>query len=454
VKFVDGSVEKGVKADVAEAIFKQFEEFAAYGFNKSHAACYALIAYQTAYLKAHWPAAFMAALLNSDCLNIERVQIEVEECRRMGLPVLAPDVNESFTRFAIVKGKFELRFGLLAVKGMGEDVAEYIIQERKAGGSYKDLADFVKRMKHKSFNRRSLEALIRCGALDRFEERNRLYFNIDTLLDYHKQEERETESGQFNLFGAMGSSTQTTLQLKTAPPATQREKLSWEKELLGLYVAAHPFQEYAARLASLHVPIPQLGEKKKEKSVRVAGVIVLSKKIMTKNNEPMIFAKIEDGYGDIELVVFPRVYKENPSLWEADRIVVVSGRVQDKDGELKFLAETGYEVTPDNIDDIENMVKNASGVSALLEVPDEAEGEKVVAQVQTVLLQIRANMPETILLKVREVLEKYPGHYRVFFLVEQASGKQKVLSSYRISFNELISKEIEAVLGADTVRTE
>ncbi len=464
VKFIDGSVKNGVEHDTAAAIFQQFEEFAAYGFNKSHAACYAMIAYQTAYLKSRYPDAFMAALLNSDCQNIDRITIEVEECRRMGMPVLAPDVNESFARFAVVKGQNTLRFGLLAIKGLGEDAADYVIQERKANGPYKDLMDFVRRMNHKSFNRRSLEVFVRSGALDRFGDRNQLYFNIETILEYHRRHAQESSSGQFNLFSMTVNAVEEGLQLRPAPPAVQRECLKWEKELLGLYLSAHPFEEYSGRLSHFCTPIGQVPQKgiemkrQKEKSIRVAGLVTIAKKIATKANEPMVFMRLEDLSGDIEVVVFPRTYKEKPEVWEAEKILVVSGRVQEKDGEWKILAETAYEVTPDNIDMIEESTRG--GVPSIVEEQSDALKKDLANSglrnkpIQAVTLTLRAQLPETILLTLRSVLDKYPGQYNVYFLIENPGGKQKILSSYRIAFNDLIAKEVEGILGADTVRAE
>jgi DNA polymerase-3 subunit alpha len=464
VKFVEGSVGNGVPQAVAEEIFQQFEEFAAYGFNKSHAACYALIAYQTAYLKAHWPECFMAALLNSDCQNIERVAIEVEECRRINLEVLPPDVNESYARFSVVKGTNKLRFGLLAIKGMGEDVAESIIKQRKAGGPYKDLADFAKRITHKSFNRRSLESLIKAGALDRFGERNALFFNIEAILEYHRRINEEANTGQVNLFAMVSNGSPTTpLVLKNAPPATQSEILAWEKELLGLYVSAHPFKEYSDRLAGLFVPTTQLADKTKEKNVRIGGVAITAKKILTKNNEPMVFLKIEDVFGDVEAVVFPRVYRDKPELWVEGKAMVLSGRVQEKDGEPKFLVETGYELTPDNLDEVAKYLNpEAFAAAQRAKWTEEAETTQAPANApdltkpiqQAITLYLRAQLPETILLTLRSVLDKHPGHYKVFFAIDNASGKQKILSSYRVAFDELIAKELEGILGPDTVKTE
>ncbi len=464
VKFIDGSVKNGVERETAAAIFQQFEEFAAYGFNKSHAACYALIAYQTAYLKSRYPDAFMAALLNSDCQNIDRITIEVDECRRMGLPVLSPDVNESFARFSVIKGKNTLRFGLLAIKGLGEDIAEFVIKERKANGSYKDLADFVRRMNHKSFNRRSLEVFIRSGALDRFGDRNQLYFNVETILEYHKRHAQESSSGQFNLFSASDTASNAAIQLRPAPPAVQRDCLKWEKELLGLYLSAHPFDEFSQRLNHFCVPVHQVAQKgpemkrRKEKSIRIAGLVTTAKKIATKANEPMAFLKVEDLTGDIEVVVFPRTYKEKPEVWEADKILVVSGRPQEKDGEWKILAETAYEVTSENIDMIEEATRG--GVVSIVEEESEALKKDLAEtnvrsrQIQAVTLTLRAQLPETILLTLRGILDKYPGQYNVYFAIENPGGKQKILSSYRIAFNDLIAKEVEGILGADTVKAE
>jgi len=448
MKFIDGSVKNGVERRVAEEIFKQFEEFAAYGFNKSLAACYAMIAYQTAYLKAHYPDAFMAALLNSDCQNIDRVTIEVEECRRMGMEVLPPDVNESFKLFSVVKGTKNIRFGLLAIKGLGEDIAQEIYRERKEHGVYKELTDFAKRASSiKSFNRRSLESLIKSGALDRFGDRNKLFFNIETLLEYQKRLAREEVSGQKNLFSVPGNeSTHPLLKLRDAPPASTRDILSWEKELLGLYVSAHPFEEIHEKLKGYLIPISQLKDHKKEKKVRIGGMLTTAKKILTKNNETMAFCKLEDMHDGIEVVVFPRVYNEKPLLWEEDTAVTVFGRVQVRNDELKFIAEGGFEITPDNIDDIlrgtEHEKKNGEDETAKKQ-PEQA-----------VTLYLRAQLPQTVLYKLRTVFDKYPGQYFVYFLVDQSQGQRRILSSYRIAFDELIAKELEAILGTDTVRME
>ncbi len=451
-KFIIGSMKNGVVKDTAEAIFHQFEEFAAYGFNKSHAACYALIAYQTAYLKAHYPACFMAALLNSDCTNIDRITIEVEECQRMGMQVLPPDVNESFGKFSVVKdsvvGVLEagakriptIRFGLLAIKGLGEDVVEQIIAERKKHGAYVDLVDMITRLPGKCINRKSLECLVRSGALDRFGDRNQLLFNLDTILEFHKTSEREAASGQGNFFAL--ANARPVLHLKPAPVAHRRDMLAWEKELLGLYVSEHPFKAYAPRLQSLVLPIATLGEHTREKSVRIAGVLTSVKKILTKNNEAMIFAKLEDLSGSVEVVVFPRVLQETTDVWQADRALLVAGRPQRKEGDMKILATTGFEITDENIEEIiDPMNRNRS-----------REERSAVSAGEAIGIHIRLNLPAAIMDQLRRLLESYPGSHPVHFLLEEATGKRRVETTTRIVFDDEVVARLEEVLGKGTVR--
>ena len=463
-KFIAGSIKNGVEQKVAEAVFTQFEEFAAYGFNKSHAACYAMIAYQTAYLKAHWPECFMAALLNSDSLNMDRVTIEVEECRRMGINVLPPDVNESFAGFSVIKNSVQpsderksgkrgtIRFGLLAIKGLGNDVVEVIIRERKQNGSYVDLADFLSRVKGKYINRKSLESLVRSGALDGFGNRGQLFYNIESMLDYHKQMEREAESGQVNLFASApdpdAGSALIKLALKNAPPVSPQDLLSWEKELLGLYVSEHPFKSYAKRLGSLIIPLSEIGAHLKEKSIRVGGAISTVKKILTKKNEPMAFCRFEDGLTDCEVVVFPRVLKDKPECWQPDKMLVVSGRPSEDGGKFKVLAETAYEITEDNLKDVLGGSYGQEYQSMENEQPVIQGAVETTAMVS---LYVGATLPESAIRQLRVVFDANPGRLPVQFVIEDVGGKRRVTSSARINLTSEVTAQIEAILGPRTV---
>ncbi len=438
-KFVTGSIQNGVERIIAEEIFQQFEEFAAYGFNKSHAACYAMIAYQTAYLKAHYPTCFMAALLNSDSGNLDRITIEVEECRRMGMTVLPPDINESFSRFSVVKLSPVIRFGLLAIKGLGEDVVEIIIDERKRNGLFLSLSDFVQRVPGRALNRKSLECLLRAGALDRFGDRNQLLFNLETILEFHRQHEREVASGQVNLFASAALSP-AELQLRPAPPAHQRELLAWEKEVLGLYVSEHPFKEYMQTLQTLLVPINQLPQHHTAKSVRVGGVVTQVKKILTKQREFMLFVRLEDTTGGVEAVVFPRILQATGVCWEVDTLIIVSGRPQEKDGAMKVLVESAFVVTPENIEEV------ARGSDSSLVT--QAVGE--VTQLG-VVLRVRTQLSETMLQRLQLVFAQHPGTCPIYFLIDDVHGPRKVKTASKLGFSEAVVQELEQVLGPGAV---
>ncbi len=346
IKFVDGAVKNGVRKDIAERVFAFIEPFAGYGFNRSHAACYALIAYQTAYLKAHYPAAFMAALMTSDQAHVDRVAIDVAECRALGIPVLPPDVNESFTDFAVVRDNDteSIRFGLAAIKGVGRDVAETIVAERKSGGAYRDFTDVITRLSlhenGKMINKKSLEALAMVGAFDRFAHRREILYNMPRILAFAKDWLREQQSAQQSLFGdTLGA----TLRLEQTDEAPLSETLRWEKELLGLYVSDHPARVFQDHLRDITRSIGDLDAEHEEETVRIGGVIIAQQKIITKKGQQMLFITVEDTTGAIECLIFPSLYERTADLYTDGAAVVISGRISTKDGDNKLLAD---DVTP------------------------------------------------------------------------------------------------------------
>ncbi|MEI6378486.1 MAG: DNA polymerase III subunit alpha [Candidatus Falkowbacteria bacterium] len=363
-KFIDGCVKNGIDADLAVKIFSFIEPFAGYGFNRSHAACYALVAYQTAYLKHNWPTEFMAALLTADQGDSDRVAIEIEECRSMGIEVRQPDINQSFESFTVVTsgtatnqiaGPDEkvkiIRFGLKAIKNVGEHIAETIIKERKAHGHYADLADFLTVIQDKDLNKKSLDSLIKAGALDAFGERGMMLSNIEPMLSFNKNVHKAEADAQNSLFGGMAEAA-TKMRLTLQPAAKQisnQEKLAWERELLGLYVSEHPFGEFRKALGGLARPLARVKESATDEQVSISGVIISIKKILTKKNESMLFVKIEDGSDSLEILVFPRLYKESQAIWQEGKVVLVSGTVSDKDGEIKILGNAAVLLDPANI---------------------------------------------------------------------------------------------------------
>ncbi|MBU1130487.1 DNA polymerase III subunit alpha, partial [Patescibacteria group bacterium] len=311
IKIINGMIKNGIEERTANEIWEFILPFAAYGFNRSHAACYAMIAYQTAYLKANYPAEYMAALLTSDQGNMDRITIEVEECRQMGIEVLPPDINESFSTFTVVAdtlkgGKPRIRFGLFAVKGLGENIVKTIISERKENGKFDNLEDFLTRVKSKDLNKRSLDAIIRSGSLDSLEERNKLITNIDRIIVFVKEASQAGVSGQDSLFDISPQVNLSGLKLEDADELDKKQKLTWEKEYLGIYVSDHPMQELSAKLGGAVVRCSDLNVSSANKYVKVAGVISIIKKIITKKGDQMLFATIEDSTGSTEILVFPR----------------------------------------------------------------------------------------------------------------------------------------------------
>ena len=350
-KFIEGCVKNGVYKELGEKVFSFIEPFAGYGFNRSHAACYALIGYQTAYLKAHWPVEFMAALLTSDQGDTDRVAIEIEECRNMGIKIMAPDINESFGTFTVVttgtkenravavddKKIDTIRFGLKAIKNVGEHIVEELIRERKENGPYQDVFDILERVTDRDLNKKSLESLIKSGALDNFGERGQLLANVERMLSFNKELAKNKDNKQVSLFAELPVASLTHITLNPAPAAEQNEKLIWEKELLGLYVSEHPFNFFRPYLINYVIPLASLSGHKSDDRVIVAGVVSTVKKIITRKGESMLFVKLEDATNSVELLIFPRLLKETAALWVGGQAIITDSKISDKDQEVKVL---------------------------------------------------------------------------------------------------------------------
>ncbi len=335
-KFINGCLKNKVSKEVAERLWKLILPFARYGFNKAHAAAYATIAYQTAYLKAHYPVEFMAAVFASENADVERTAFLIEECRSMGIQVLPPDINESFENFTVVS-EDKIRFGLEAVKNVGSAVVEEIVSERKENGPFKSIAEFVTRVNSRSLNKKSMESLIKAGVFDRLEERNKILSNLENLLRWSRKQHSSKINGQRSLFGS-SKKFNSDIRLKEAPPATKKERLQWEKELLGLYVSSHPLEKFANKLKEKAFPIAEIGHYVTRR-VRVGGIISRTKKILTKNGNPMLFATVEDRTDKIEVVVFPNSLRRHSKHLHEEKVVLISGKVDMRDGTPKIICE-------------------------------------------------------------------------------------------------------------------
>lgn len=485
-KFVESCVKNGVYKELAERVFSFIEPFAGYGFNRSHAACYAMISYETAYLKAHWPAEFMAALLTADQGDTDRAAIEIEECRNMGLQIMPPDINESFGSFTVVTSGTKtnqatagtetintIRFGLQAIKNVGEHIVEEIIRERKENGPYADIFDLLERITDKDLNKKSLDSLIRCGALDGFGERGQLLANLDRFLTFNKEVGRERDNKQGNLFADLPTAGDSPHpSLNPAPAVQQNEKLNWEKELLGLYVSEHPYNTFRPYLTNYAVPLSELKRHQGDDRVITAGVISTIKKIITRSGESMLFVKIEDATAAVEVLVFPRLLKETPNLWVSGQAIIIDGQISEKDLETKVLINRAASLNPlepqASVDAFKKMILAAGPVARNNHRPYNHNGynpgskgaarsasaptQSVASTADRPATPAPANPPLRLsfltdptpadLASLKTIFEQHPGDSEVRFRLRQDGKARIVRTAFRIKDTAALRKQL------------
>jgi len=360
-KFIKGCIEhSGWKKEKAEEVWAWLEPFAAYGFNKAHSASYGRVAYQTAYLKANYPSEYMTAVLSAESGDVEKVAVIIGECKRMNISVLPPDINESFGDFTVIKNAQDpnlsekakkladknpdpvdkIRFGLFTIKNLGAEIAQFIVDERKKNGPYRDLGDFLTRVKHKNLNKKSLEALAKAGALDSLgESRVKFLANLEEILAFNREETRNN-ANQTSLFGLMSDDApKPTLKLRDADPIEPRLKLAWEKELLGLYVSGHPLDAHREKFNKLENTIGHQKNKSEGFPIVTGGIIGEVRAIFTKNNKQMAFFKLSDFNDMVECVAFSDVYEKYKALLVEDKCIALKGKLNYRNGEPSVLVE-------------------------------------------------------------------------------------------------------------------
>jgi DNA polymerase III subunit alpha len=432
--FIDGMIEHSqVKRSFAEKFWVRMEAFADYGFNKVHAACYATIAYQTAYLKAHYPSAFMAALLSSDYDDTDRLAIEITECQHMGITVLPPDVNESFVEFAVVPDQPQIRFGLSAIKNVGTGAVEEILRARQ-DGEFVSLDDFLGRVSPRVVNRKTFESLVKAGAFDRFGDRSTLLHNLDMLLAFAARLHKQANSGQTDLFGNQieDIAPANRLELQLPPePISEHEQLVWERELLGLYLSSHPLEAFTAALEAQTVALNSLEPEHHNQTVTIGGAITDVREVTTKNGQRMAFVRIEDHHGDIEAVVFPGSFQDTARFLERDKVVKIRGKVQARgrdgqpNGEIKVIVDQVSELTPN---------KPAKPVE------------------QKVYVRLDNSSDQDMLLSLKQAIDAYQGQTEVVLVFGESDGRQAIKLPGGIdSTSEGVSKLQELVGPANLV---
>jgi len=342
-KMIKGMTERGIRKEIGERIWEWVEPFARYGFNKGHSSSYARITYQTAWLKAHYPSAFMAALLTSDFGNLDRVAIEIKECERMGIKVIPPSVNQSFVEFGTDKETSNIIFGLSAIKNVGTGVAEMIQIERQQNGQFTNLINFFKRIPRQVLNRKTLESLIKSGALDCFGSRELMADNLDKILEWSYSVNNHNNF-QMGLFKE--DSNDILSRLGENFPLDKTKRLIWEREYLGIYLTGHPLDDYKGILGKIALTVSQLGASQLGKRIKVCGFVSRIQRVRTKTNKPMVFTQISDYEHSIDVVLYPTVLANYMESLSEDKVVLVEGRMDKRNGEYQIIGEKIEEIRP------------------------------------------------------------------------------------------------------------
>jgi len=342
-KMIKGMTERGIKKEIAERIWEWVEPFARYGFNKGHSSSYARITYQTAWLKAHYPSAFMAALLTSDFGNLDRIAIEIKECERMGIKVMPPSVNQSFVEFGTDKETGNILFGLSAIKNVGTGVAEMIQIERQQNGQFTNLINFFKRIPRQVLNRKTLESLIKSGALDCFGSRELMADNLDKILEWSYSVNNHNNF-QMGLFKEGSDDILSRLGQSLPPDKTKR--LIWEREYLGIYLTGHPLDDYKGILGKIALTVSQLNHSYLGKRIKVCGFVSRIQRVRTKTNKPMVFTQISDYEHSIDVVLYPTVLANYMANLSEDKVILVEGRMDKRNGEYQIIGEKIEEIKP------------------------------------------------------------------------------------------------------------
>ena len=484
-EFVEGAVKVGgATREMAETFWTQLEEFANYCFNKSHAACYGLIAYWTAYLKAHYPDAFMAALMTSDHDDIDRLAIEITECKHMGLEVLAPDVNQSYVEFGVVPAAKQVRFGMAAVKGVGVGAVEEIIRAREADGPFKSVEDFAKRVSTSKVNRKAWESLVKAGAFDALGDRSDLLFNLDTILAFASKLQKEALSGQVDMFAALGGDKlMPSVELKASPVKyTSKEQLMWERELLGLYISAHPLDNYDAffeeQTIPLHACTPQIDGQK----VSVGGLVSTIRTIVTKAGTKMAFVGIEDKTSEMELIVFPRLYEQLGDSLQQDAVLKVSGTVnaRDRDGnmtdEAKVIADEVNIVTDKELNEYQSHGrkmtapkgraavknkryprKNANGAPAVTAAASAKAAPAIIAKplekLETVYVKVKNPSDRDLLVSLKKLCSQNPGQNDIIMILGEDKSNA-IRLPFRVDAQRNLRAGLAELLGDECVKVK
>ncbi|MGH7776008.1 MAG: DNA polymerase III subunit alpha, partial [Candidatus Dormibacterales bacterium] len=453
-KFISGALANEIPPETAVELFEAITKFAEYAFNRAHAAAYAVVSYQTAYLKANRPLEYMTSLLIHMQGSADRVAAAIVDCRARGIDVLPPDVNASREDFTIADGR--IRFGLAAVKNVGAKAVELMVAERDADGPFTSLWDLCKRVAGlQDVNRRVLESLVRSGACDKLGERAQLVASLGPTCDAAEQARRDAESGQTSLLDLVGGGVAPedgTGLLRDAEPLPPDEKLRWEKELLGVYLSDHPLRQVAAELARLtDAQAVEVTSEIQEAEIRVGGLVREVRRVVTRKGQIMAWAELEDLTGTIEVVLFPRPYAQYQQVMQPESIVVVAGKVDARAGNTRNAPP--QEVGEEDLEALE-VVERASLVAEAVWAWDDPECAPV-ARRQKVHVELEGEDSDA-LDAVLQVISRHPGPDEVFLHIRVGEREVTVSAGerYHVAAGPTVKAELDAALGSEATRLE
>lgn len=472
-KFFTGAIERGMSKEKVEVLWHLIEPFAAYGFNKAHAASYAVVAYNTAYLKANYPAAYMTSVLSAESDDIDKLAEVTHECERMGIKVLPPHVNESFEKFSVIKGptgREDIRFGLSAIKNVGAHITEVIIAERVAHGQFVSLANFLERVRDKDLNKKSIESLIKCGAMDDWGDRGMLLANVERMLVFAREHISASDSNQGSLLGLMGAPA-ATLKLQSAPDAELSEKLKWEKDLIGLYISSHPCADYAAIFSNNYTEIVNIEAEPAGGTLLLICIVAEAKKKWTKNHDAMMNAKVEDLSGTAEIMVFPKSFEKTEGVWNVGTVAGVIGRRSSEQGDNKIFVEHAEILTPENATEMKTKLlemlsqarskkrfvkrdaNNSGGYGAPAEQsPSVASSPEPLTIIRSTIVEIASTMPNEDKEKLKNLLASSRGDMKIFLSVVTTDGQKRMIETdFAVNWNADFEQRITALVGPQAI---
>ncbi|KKS68958.1 MAG: polymerase III, alpha subunit protein, partial [Candidatus Daviesbacteria bacterium GW2011_GWA2_42_7] len=449
--FIEGCIANGLTKEKAEGLYQLIKPFEGYGFGKAHAASYAMVAYQTAYMKANFPVEFMAAVMTAEYGDSDKIAAAMEECKKMGIAVLPPDVNKSGVGFTIedLENGQGIRFGLSAIKNVGILAIESIIKARdpsadsthstssgraSSGQAFKSMADLCCRVDTRLVNKKALESLIKAGALDLLGTRAAQLLVLEACLEKVHQQSKNSLSGQVGLFGEEEKINEIAVKLPDIPELELDQMLIFEKELLGFYLHEPPFLELLKKTEEIcSVKISEITEELVGQKVVLGGVLTEVKMVMTKKSQAeMAFIKLSDTLSDIEAVVFPKTFEVAKQILEKDKVLLAWGRIDKREDQLSLVVDKIEEYNPE---------------TSVVDIP---QGVKVTKEVEVI---VPSGAGVEVLQKVNKILRTYPGNFSVSILLPNGGNDLKKMSlPFGVSFDPLLVDEIEGLLGKGAIR--